>query len=1067
MAAGSKRRGGAIDGGAGMIRVSGLWATIGLMLLAAVTVGATPARADSAEDHFEAVIRPLLIERCHACHAGAEAKGGLRLDSRAGLVRGGDSGAAIDPGQPALESLLIRAVSHTDGLEMPPDGRLPQPQIEALVAWVAAGAPWPDSPESPDTPAAPLAPRQPAIEPIAPDSPGLSGALQLWLRADGLALDDGAPVPVWPDSSGHGRDASATKGIRPDGQGLPGSFVRESTLARRAAVRFTTATGYASSPALPIPVAGDASLTLAVVVNLRPHETGPPFEGILGIGDPANPGVDPGRPLAAVLQINRAEEHALRFAGGWMNDASAGNGSFKPSFGRPTLIIGVKQPGPIRTTTRLFIDGRELRPRSGALEGRDGIPDLRHRADIGAFLGKAVSWCGSIEGDVGEALVFSSALDDATREGLEAWLGDKYALDLGGPHRAPTAIYTAAERAHWAYQPLVDPSPPTSLAAAPTAIDRFLEPQIAALGAPPVAEADRATLLRRVTFDLTGLPPTPEETAAFRADTGPDAWSGVVNRLLASPHYGEQQARHWLDVVRFAETTANDANAVMTQAWRYRTWVVDAWNRDLPYDRFLVEQLAGDLLPSSGDAATDAARTIATGFLMIGPKALAETDKEQSRLDIVDDQIDVTGRAFLGLTLACARCHDHKFDAIRTTDYYALAGIFRSTEPFQNEARNASMWWEFLLPAGDGRDPILVMAPKETLPRNLRVHLRGNRFQLGAIAPRNIPGFFMAPAVGAAGGSGVEHQQPFITSGGSGRLELARWIADDKNPLTARVMVNRIWQQHFGRGLVATSDNFGTRGETPSHPELLDWLACRFIESGWSVKALHRLILNSAAYRRAAAPQALRAADPDGRKVAVAPRRRLSAEQLRDAILATSGALDRVPGSDESAKVLLEKAEDIGAMIKPNRLAVDDPVYTTFTKRSLYLPAVRNMLPDVLALFDAADPNGVTTLRNETTVPSQALFLVNSPFVRGQALAFARSLLADTSLDDAGRIDRAHARALGRQARPEEIAEALDYVAAWTESTAGQARPAESRREEAWQSWCQALLCSNEFAYLD
>ena len=580
-------------------------------------------------------------------------------------------------------------------------------------------------------------------------------------------------------------------------------------------------------------------------------------------------------------------------------------------------------------------------------------------------------------------------------------------------------------------------------------------------------EADRATLLRRVTFDLTGLPPTPEETAAFLADTGPDAWSEVVNRLLASPHYGQQQARHWLDVVRFAETTANDANAVMTQAWRYRNWVVDACNRDLPYDRFLVEQLAGDLLPRSGDAATDAARTIATGFLMIGPKALAETDKEQSRLDIVDDQIDVTGRAFLGLTLACARCHDHKFDAIRTADYYALAGIFRSTEPFQNEARNASMWWEFLLPVGDGKEPILVMAPKETLPRNLRVHLRGNRFQLGAIAHRNIPGLFMAPAVGAAGGADGDHPSPLVTSGGSGRLELARWIASEQNPLTARVMVNRIWQQHFGRGLVATSDNFGTRGETPSHPELLDWLACRFIESGWSVKALHRLILNSAAYRRAVAPAALSEADPDGRTLAAAPRRRLSAEQLRDAILATSGALDLVPGSDESAKVLLEKAEDIGAMIKPNRLAVDDPVYTTFTKRSLYLPAVRNMLPDVLALFDAADPNGVTTLRNETTVPSQALFLVNSPFVRGQALSFARSLLADTSLDDAGRIDRAHARALGRHARPEEIAEALDYVAAWTESTAGQARPADSRREEAWQSWCQALLCSNEFAYLD
>jgi len=1035
------------------------------MVLSTAILGAAPARADSAEDHFERVVRPLLVERCHACHAGAEAKGGLRLDSRAAVLAGGDSGPAIDPAKPPLENLLIRAVNQTDGLEMPPDGRLAQHQIEALVAWVAAGAPWPGSP---DTPASPQAARHPAIEPIAPDGPTLSSALQFWLRADALTHDDGAPVPVWPDSSGHGRDTSATKGIRPDGQGVPGTFVRESSLARRPAVRFTTASGYASSPSLPVPVEGDAAVTLAVVVNLRPHETGPPFEGILGIGDPANPGADPGRPLAAVLQINRAENHALRFAGGWMNDASAGDGSFKACFGRPTLVIGVKQPGPIRTTTRLFIDGREVRPPSGILEGRDGIPAIRHRADIGVFLGKAVSWCGSIEGDVGEALVFSSALDDRTREGLEAWLGDKYALDLHGPHRAPPSTYTAAERAHWAYQPLVDPPPPTTVgAAAPTAIDRFIRTKLDGLGLEPAPPAERGSLLRRVTFDLTGLPPTPEETQAFLADTSPDAWNAVVNRLLASPHYGEQQARHWLDVVRFAETTANDANAVMTQAWRYRNWVVDACNRDLPYDQFLIEQLAGDLLPTCGDTAVDAARTIATGFLMIGPKALAETDKEQSRLDIVDDQIDVTGRAFLGLTLACARCHDHKFDCIRTSDYYALAGIFRSTEPFQNEIRNATMWWEFSIPAGDGRDPITVMAPKEALPRNLRVHLRGSRFQLGATVPRDIPGLFHAPAVGTAGGADGEGRSPFVGSGGSGRLELARWIADAKNPLTARVMVNRIWQQHFGRGLVATSDNFGTRGEPPSHPELLDWLACRFVESGWSVKALHRLILDTAAYRRAAAPPALREADPDGRSFAAVPRRRLTAEQLRDAILAASGGLDRSPGSDESAKVLVEKAEDIGAMIKPNRLAVDDPVYTTFAKRSLYLPAVRNMLPDVLALFDAADPNGVTALRNETTVPAQALFLVNSPFVRGQALLFARSLLADAGLDDAARIDRAHGRALGRRATPEEIAEALAYLDDWTRSTAGQARPAETRREESWQSWCQAILCSNEFAYLD
>lgn len=269
-------------------------------------------------------------------------------------------------------------------------------------------------------------------------------------------------------------------------------------------------------------------------------------------------------------------------------------------------------------------------------------------------------------------------------------------------------------------------------------IDRFVLQVLEAKAETPAPQADKRTLLRRVTFDLIGLPPTSDEVAAFLSDDSPQAFETVVNRLLESPHYGERWARHWLDVVRYDETTANDANAVMPFAWRYRNYVIDAFNRDLPYDQFLIEQLAGDLLPPTDSVEINTRRIIATGYLMIGPKALAETDKEQSRLDIVDDQIDVTGRAMLGLTIACARCHDHKFDAIRTTDYYALAGIFRSTEPFQNEARNASMWWEFPVPQGEGKEPITVMAPKEATPRDLRVHLRGNRFTLGATVPRGV-----------------------------------------------------------------------------------------------------------------------------------------------------------------------------------------------------------------------------------------------------------------------------------------------------------------------------------------
>ncbi|MFM8726809.1 MAG: DUF1549 domain-containing protein, partial [Planctomycetaceae bacterium] len=277
-----------------------------------------------------------------------------------------------------------------------------------------------------------------------------------------------------------------------------------------------------------------------------------------------------------------------------------------------------------------------------------------------------------------------------------------------------------------------------------TPVDRFTLAAMESYGLNPAPEVDKRTFLRRVTFDLTGLPPIPEQVDAFLADASPQAYETVVDRLLESPQYGERWGRHWLDLVRYAESTANDANAVMAHAWRYRNYVIDAFNNDLPYDQFLIEQLAGDLLPPTDSVAVNTRRIIATGYLMIGPKALAETDKEQSRLDIVDDQIDVTGRAMLGLTLACARCHDHKFDAVRATDYYALAGIFRSTEPFQNEVRNATMWWEFPVPQEAGVEPIMVMAPKETQPRNLRVHLRGNRFALGKIVPRGPLGIVAA-----------------------------------------------------------------------------------------------------------------------------------------------------------------------------------------------------------------------------------------------------------------------------------------------------------------------------------
>ncbi len=1006
-----------------------------------------------AEKFFESKVRPLLVERCHKCHTGDKSKGGLRLDSREALLKGGETGPAVVAGKPD-ESLLMRAVRHQDGLAMPPNGKLNEAQISALAEWIKSGTVWP----GPTTAVATAAiPPLSSIVSTPPNDGDLAKSLQLWLRADSLTLSDGDPVHVWPDQSGHGRDVSATKGIRVGGVGLPARFVRESTLLKRPGVRFETGTGLASSPDNPVEIRGDAALTIMLVMNLQPHEAQPPYDGVLGIGNPAFPS-DPGKPLAALVQINRGEDHALHFAGGWNHDASLGSGSFKPHYGKPILLTITKQPGPMRSTTRLSINGEAaLRPNGEPLEGRDGVPNIQHRTDIGVYLGKALNWAGSIQGDLGEVLVYNQALTDSQRLNVECHLADKFGL-LFKPLQdtTPRAVFTAEEKSYWAYQPVKDVAPPSvkneSWIKSP--IDRFVLQPLEAQGLSPATQADKLTLLRRVTFDLTGLPPAPDEVTAFLNDDSPQAYEKVVNRLLDSPHYGERWARHWLDVVRYAESTANDANAVMRFAWRYRNYVIDAFNRDLPYDQFLIEQLAGDLLPPTDSIEINTRRIIATGYLMVGPKALAETDKEQSRLDIVDDQIDVTGRAMLGLTVACARCHDHKFDAIRTTDYYALAGIFRSTEPFQNEVRNATMWWEFPVPQGEGKEPITVMAPKDSVPRNLRVHLRGNRFTLGSTVPRGF-----VQIVDRASQPDSSDQQVGLgspTYEGSGRLELARWIASLANPLTARVMVNRIWQYHFGRGLVATSDNFGTRGERPSHPELLDWLAARFVESGWSMKAMHRLMVLSSAYRMR-----------NEENSTLFPRRRLSAEELRDAMLAVSGKLDRAPGSNDSGEFLVSKAENIGAMILPNRVAADDPYYTTFAKRSIYLPVVRNMLPDVLALFDAADPNGVTAQRNETTVASQSLFLLNSPFVRDQSRAFAERLLADKSLSDSQRIEHAHRLAFGRVASAEEQSQASEFLAAYLKAPSIQDRPEEVRQLAAWQSYCQSLLCANEFLYVE
>ena len=1002
---------------------------------------------------------------------------------------------------------------------------------------------------------------------------------------------------------------------------------------------------------------------------------------------------------------------------------------------------------------------------------------------------------------------------------LEQWVRDGAVLPGKSiPVRSDQgdAQFTEEDLAWWAIQPIRDPVPPEVKRAnqVRTVVDRFVLKKLDGLSLSP--PADRRTLIRRVTLDLIGLPPSPDEVDEFMADDRPDAFERLVDRLLASPHYGERWGRHWLDLARYADTNGGGFDYVYPNAWRYRDYVVRALNADKPYDQFLIEQLAGDLLPPTENTSVLVDRLAATGFLTLAPKGLGMQDKELMALDVVDDQIDVLGRSLMGITLACARCHDHKFDPIPTKDYYALAGIFRSTVSLTNTDKNPSYWPEsplehpsvtqarkqyqtrksanakavaetkkqanlqvssaarerlpdYLLAASrlwrlrdeapaiahwtldeidgdvvkattgpdgklansasaggakptktDGRfggalrftgkrevvsmrekksldfgtstdfslsfwlraatgyspktadtviaakypsamwfvalrpgsfngvylrhydgkravdvkpssnqlptlangewhqlvftsdrngiatiyidgeqtgavsiaaisgaakfsgeqtfnigaetngfqgdlddvaiwnrllsptevrklftsndvaqienersrsrqtvgsysyeqaakdglvpsiirnfvslldkaevdaksplhwltvtqpsdtseieeqldeskelkklvddekqspftagtdavqfyqpavkqqlaklddeakaiaktqvpDPTLAMIALDAQkPTDLRVHIAGDRKNLGEPAPRGFP-----PIIAG-------REAPSITADQSGRLELAHWLTSDDHPLTARVFANRIWQWHFGEGLVPTPDNFGRLGEPPSDPELLDWLASRLIHSGWSVKQLHRQIVLSATYRQRGGGHVMK-------------RRRVEAEALRDSMLAASGQIDRRIGGTvntwKAKQFSVDDANNETANYKTNR-------------RSIYLPVVRGAaVHEMLQLFDFGDPNSITARRDVTTVAPQALFLMNNPFVIEQSKHFAQRLLQRIELDDLERIRLAYRLALSRHPSESEFARAQVFV--------------RDVGEAGWQIFCQSLFCLNEFAYAD
>jgi hypothetical protein len=776
--------------------------------------------------------------------------------------------------------------------------------------------------------------------------------------------------------------------------------------------------------------------------------------------------------------------------------------------------------------------GLALDTREGLLKGGNSGPVIVPGSPSRSLLIKALG-----HGDPSLSMPPKKKLAAAVVRDFEEWIR----LGAPDPRTGAKSAYKSLDleqgRKHWAYQPPKRAAEPTVKNAAwpRTDVDRFLLAALEAKGLAPMADADRRTLLRRVTFDLTGLPPTPAEAEAFAADPSPDAFEKVVDRLLASPRFGEKWARHWLDVARYAESTGKTVNFNYPHAWRYRDYVIAAFNADKPYDQLIKEQLAGDLMKSD-DPKVTAERLIATGFLAIGPITLNERSGLKFELDVADEQIEVTTQAFLGITAACARCHDHKFDPIPQKDYYALAGIFRSTETCYGTVRyiNAQRPTP-LLPLPKAANPVAAV-PRQTAAERQRVEgqikavrdsmkrmkdpiqqffasgriallqarldaydgdgnpklramgVRDKPARSGFSPPRGRfggPGGFTYDGTRAIADSPVynrgEPDQPGdtrvrrgalqviskapLTVGptSSGRLELAAWIASRENPLTARVMVNRVWLQLFGRGLVPTANDFGLAGRPPTHPELLDRLAHHFIDNGWSVKKLIKHLVMSRVYQLGSTANAAAVEiDPDNTLLWRMTPRRLDAESLRDALLAVSGQLDTTPPVGSAvARTGEGPVARFGPGGDPIAAAINDP---RNTHRSIYLPIVRDRLPEVLSLFDGADPVLITADRPTTTVPSQSLFLLNNAFVMRAADAAADRLLKSSGAEG-DRVREAFVRFYSRPPTAGEQAGAAAFLKAYRAQLTKDRVPAPRQEREAWSAFCQALFASAEFQY--
>ncbi|MDX2179380.1 MAG: DUF1549 and DUF1553 domain-containing protein [Bryobacteraceae bacterium] len=624
-----------------------------------------------------------------------------------------------------------------------------------------------------------------------------------------------------------------------------------------------------------------------------------------------------------------------------------------------------------------------------------------------------------------------------------------FALALLAAETASLEKYTPAERRHWAFQPRKNVQPP---ATAKNPIDAFIRERLAKDGFSPAPPADRATLLRRVTFGLHGLPPTPAEIDAFVNDRSPNSYEKVVDRLLDSPRYGEHWGRHWLDVVRFAESDGFEYDTHRTDAWRYRDYVIHSFNIDKPYTDFVREQLAGDEIAPKNET-----YRIASGFNRLGPlrKNAGNQEVASSRNEVLTEMTNIVGAGFLGVTLGCARCHDHKFDPIRHTDYYRMQGYFAATHdedvPLTSPEEQAA-WKTKFESINKELKSLRGKIGKTTGPE--KAEMEKKLKEMEAKLPDPLPGLFsvadkadkISPIhvlargdyqnKGAAVGMRplgvlVPEGTPELPLGTpQPRAKLADWLLEPGNPLTARVAVNRVWHYHFGRGIVATPNDFGRMGARPTHPELLDWLANRFVEEGWSFKKLHREILLSETYRQSSATtpamEKLGAAkDPENKLLWKFNRRRLEAEELRDASLAVAGKLNAKFGGP--SVIVPADPELVNFLYNPSQWKVT-PDAAEHDRRSVYLLQKRNLRLPFMEVFDAPDLQISCARREQSTHAPQALELLNGDLANRMAEALAARLTAEAKTN-AARISLAYRLATGRAPSPKERALAQQYLA--------------------------------------